>query len=78
MFSESEESILKIIGRRKMTIAEITEEYFAYVEPRLDDNNYVGSVIRRIKKKCDFHKLPWTLVGKGGGRGGRTVWRSKR
>jgi hypothetical protein len=77
MFSAHEEQVLKIIGRKKITVAEITES-FKSEQPHLDTQNYVASVIRRINRKCVHHKLDWTLVGKGTGRGGRTVWRETR
>ncbi len=80
IFSFSEELVLKILGQRKMTIGEITaamyidEQEAAPIEP----NNYVASVVRKIRMKCEYNQLPWTIVGIGGGRGGKTVWRSRR
>ncbi len=79
MFSTNEAQVLKIIGRRKMTIIEITDKYYHSRGPRpMNANNYIGMVVRRINTKCEYHNLPWGLEGTGMGRGGKTVWRSKR
>lgn len=79
MFSPTEKVIIKIIGRRKITIAEITEKYLEDADPApITPNNYIGLVVRRIVAKCNHYKLNWTLDGVGTGRGGRTVWRALR
>jgi hypothetical protein len=79
IFSFDELLVIKILGRKKKTITEITEECFIdKKEAPMDPNIYIANVVRRISKKCDHYKLPWTIVGEGGGRGGRTVWREKR
>lgn len=80
MFSEAEKQVLKILGRKKMTITAIAEDfYFDGDIPEIaDPNNYIGRVLRRIKRKCEFNKLDWTIEGKGAGSHGRTVWKSKR
>lgn len=78
-FSEHEKMVLKIIGRRKMTIHDITMEFYHSQEMPVDPGNYIGLVVRRIKAKCQHQKLGWTLHGtKGRSRGGRTIWRGKR
>lgn len=80
IFSFSELLVIKIMGKKKMTIAEITKEMYIDDEEAapIEPNNYVASVVRKISKKCDYHKLPWTINGEGNGRGGRTVWRERR
>lgn len=77
-FSEHEKLVLTIIGRRKMTVQEISDTFYHSREVPLAERNYVANIIRRIAAKCEKQKLEWTLLGKGGGRGGRTVWRGKR
>ncbi len=78
IFSPSEKQVIKIIGRRKITVAEITEKYFDEITVApLNPNNYIAGLVRRISLKCRYYRLNWTLDGKGVGRGGRTVWRKK-
>jgi len=77
-FSEHENLVLKILGKRRMTIEEISEEFYHSRQLPSESRNYVAGVIRRIERKCDRLKLEWTLHGKGVGRGGRTIWRGKR
>lgn len=77
MFSESEIKILEILDGRKMTIAELTKEFYSEPLP-MDANNKVASVVRRIVRKCEHHDLTWTLAGEGAGRAGRTVWKKRR
>jgi len=79
IFSPAEKLVLEILGRRKMTIASITEEYCNTLQKDLMmPNNYIAAVIRRIALKCEHYNLNWTLTGQGSGRGGRTVWREPR
>lgn len=73
-FSATEQRVLQILGRKKMTILEITEELKL---DNLDGNNRVATCIRRINRKCEYYKLTWHLEGEGTGRHGRKVWRSK-
>ncbi len=77
-FSEHEKMLLHILGRRKMTIEELSEQFYHSRELPLESRNYVAQIVRRITRKCDKMKLNWTLQGRGGGRGGRTIWRDKR
>jgi hypothetical protein len=76
-FSEHEKMILKILGRRKMTVQKISEEFYLSRGGGvpLSARNYVNMVIRRIAAKCEIHNANWTIKGKGGGRGGKVVWR---
>ena len=62
MFSEREQRIIKIIGRSKLTIEQITKELFKRGEQRpFDDTISVGNSIRRIIKKCQHWNLDWNL-----------------
>ena len=74
-FSEHEKMILKILGRRKMTVKELSEEFYSSRQVELASRNYVNMIIRRIAAKCEIHQVNWTIKGKGGGRHGKTVWR---
>lgn len=78
LFSEHEKLILKILGRRKLTIQEISDSFYHSREVPLTSRNYVAGIIRRIEAKCEQQKLGWTIHARGTGRGGRTVWRAKR
>lgn len=75
MFSPQEEDVLKVIGRKKITIADIAQALVK--EPTVDHNNSIAGCIRRINRKCEKHQLDWIIDGEGMGRQGRTVWRRK-
>ena len=77
-FSPTEQKIIKILGKKEMTIAEITDVVHDTEYRPLNANNRISSAIRRINQKCIFYKLGWWIDGVGAGRAGRTVWRSKR
>jgi hypothetical protein len=77
MFSGSEHKLLKILGRRKMTISELTEEFYSEISRPINGNNSVAQIVRKINEKCDFWDLKFKLNGEGTGRGGRTVWKVK-
>jgi hypothetical protein len=63
MFSEREEAILKILGRKKMTYQLLAAYlFFDRTEVPLDAEISVGNCIRRIIAKCDRSKLKWTLT----------------
>lgn len=76
LFSPREQEVLRILGRRKMKIAEITDKMFSS-KNREGANNGVAQAVRLINAKCEYHKLPWFLNGAGIGRGGKTIWRDK-
>lgn len=59
-FSDREEKIIKIIGRKKMTLTEISSELFRD-EKVFDGNIKVASTVNRIIKKCSYHELNWKL-----------------
>lgn len=76
LFSPMEKQILKIVGKRKITIVEITEKYLEKFESNaLQPNNVVSGAINNINKKCKRHKLKWFLNGAGRGRSGKTIWK---
>lgn len=75
MFSKREEEILKIIGRKKITIKVICEELFVHTHPSerpFDAEISVGNSVRRIIEKCDYNRLNWTL-SKGKMKGGKLL-----
>lgn len=78
LFSPNEERILKILGRKKMSIKQIAAKFLEGREVFLSDQNGVAGTVRRINEKCEKHELPWFLNGMGSGRGGRVVWKDKR
>ena len=75
-FSDREQKILKVLGRKKMTVKQITLKLFR--KKRSDAGTAVAGAIRRINIKCENHDLPWYLNGIGLGRAGKTVWKEKR
>lgn len=77
IFSPREKKVLSILGKRKMTISQVTERMFSEVRKE-DANNGVAHAVRRINIKCKYHKLPWFLNSSGIGRGGKTIWKDER
>lgn len=61
MFSEMENEIIRIIGRKKITVQEISKELFQDVKAPFDAEISVTNTLRRIIDKCIHHKLDWTL-----------------
>lgn len=59
MFSDREQKIIDIIGRKTMTIEQIEEKLFP--EKEMDGDIKISNCISRIIKKCEFHDLNWTL-----------------
>lgn len=76
IFSPTEAKILKILGRRKLTITELTEK-FHEGKPPAEANNTIAAAVRRIRMKTLVHDLNWTIHSFGMGRAGKTVWRDK-
>lgn len=74
MLSPSEEKVLKIIGRKKLMISEITDRFYRTDAP-FAANNRVASIIRRINNKCEYNRTNWFLNGSGCGRAGRLIWK---
>ena len=63
-FSERESAIIKILGRKKMTIREISDELFKEEKNTLDAETKVTNCLSRIIKKCEAFDLPWSLERK--------------
>lgn len=62
IFSEREQKIIKILGRRPMTLEEISSKLFqGNPDKPFDDKIAVGNSVRRIIAKCKHHNLEWTL-----------------
>jgi hypothetical protein len=76
-FSPNENKILTILGRKKMSIVDITKEFYSGKGP-VSASTVVSNAIRRINFKCEYYKLDWHLDGQGMGRVGRIVWRTKK
>lgn len=77
-FSFSEQKVLDILGKRKMTIAEIAEEFYTTVKPTVNPSNSITTFLGNINRKTSYYKLNWCIEGAGAGRGGKTVWITKR
>ena len=75
MFSNHEKTVLGIMGKKEMTITNISQVFYEDAVRPLNGENYIAGVIRRIKDKCEYNELTWTIMGIGAGRGGRTVWK---
>ena len=62
MFSDREEKIIKIIGNKQLTIAEIAEKLFENEKfVPFDTNITVRNSVDRIIKKCEYQGTTWTL-----------------
>lgn len=77
IFSRTEKKILKVLGRRKLTIGDITKAVYHRPRP-LNGRTMIATAARSINKKCRRKKLPWYLNGTGVGRQEKTLWRDKR
>jgi len=62
VFSEREQKIINIIGRKKLTLREITKELFKKGDRPFDSEITVSNSVRRIIMKCSYHNLDWTLT----------------
>lgn len=80
IFSKRENELIKIIfSRKKITIEKLTERYYKNRDDRpMNARASISDAVRRIKNKCEFHKLKWVIKSKGGGRAGVTVWQESR
>jgi len=61
IFSKRELLILEVLGRRRMTIEEISRKVFEQTKKPFDDKISIANSISRINKKCVHHKLKWSL-----------------
>lgn len=59
-FSEREAAIIKIIGRRRLTLEDISTELFKN-SSTLDPKIAIANSVTRIIKKCSHYNLKWTL-----------------
>ncbi len=62
VFSDREQDIIKIIGRKRITLTEISVELFKKRDEPFDSVISVSNAVRRIVKKCSYHNLDWTLT----------------
>lgn len=62
MFSDREQKIINIIGRKKLTYNDIISELFKNGSKPFDTNITVANSVRRIIRKCSHHNLKWTLT----------------
>ncbi len=77
LFSPTEEKVLRILGKKKMTVTDIAVELYKSDKKPINPNNVVSGAIRHINRKCEYHHLAWFINGAGLGRGGKTVWKDK-
>lgn len=61
MFSEREDAIIKIIGKKSLTINQISQELYKTYSKPFDGEIAIGGAIIRIIRKCEINKLKWTL-----------------
>lgn len=62
MFSERELSVIEVLGKKTLSIKEISYSLFgADLDTPLNAEIIVSNNIQRITKKCKHYKLPWTL-----------------
>lgn len=74
-FSPTENKMLKILGKKKMSIAEISDKMYEGITKKpMNASIIVSGLISRINKKTEYYELKWFLDGSGQGRAGRTVW----
>lgn len=63
MLTEREEKILEVIGKKKLTFDEISQEVFKNNKDiPFDPTVTINNSVNRIIKKCERYKLSWTLV----------------
>lgn len=62
VFSDREQKVIEIIGRKRLTYTEIGVELYKNQCRPLDCTITVGNCVSRIIKKCNYYKLDWTLV----------------
>lgn len=78
MLSPMEKKIVKIIGKKEISIKDITKQYYGKEKKPIGANNNIAAAIRRIILKCSYYNVDWIIDGKGTGRRGRIVWIEKR
>ena len=76
VFNAKEEKILKIIGKKKIRITEITKQFYGRNVPE-NGAIMIASSVRQIANKAKWKRLDWRIQGEGLGRRGRTVWKEQ-
>jgi hypothetical protein len=74
MFSPRETKILKLLGKKKLSIRVLSEKYYEDEACPINPGNLIAGAISRINAKCTYNKLDWFIQGEGLGRGGKIVW----
>ena len=77
MFSDREQKVIKILGKKSMTFKTIAIHLFKDKMP-LDPTILVCNSVNRIILKCKHHKLDWTLAKNRSGGMAMTVTKEKR
>jgi hypothetical protein len=80
MFSTLENEIIKRIGKKRVTITDLSRTFITKPHDGVEIfeiNNSIAGVIRRVIRKCNHYGLDWTIDGTGRGRAGKTVWITK-
>ena len=57
IFSERERLIVNCLGRKKMTLEQISNGIFKKGDKPFDDTITVANSVRRINRKCELYKL---------------------
>jgi|DEB0MinimDraft_6_1074348.scaffolds.fasta_scaffold89112_1 hypothetical protein len=61
-FSEREWKIIKAIGKKRMSLRQISKVVFTKEDDKpFDDTISIGNSVRRIIDKCKHYNLAWTL-----------------
>jgi len=76
MFSQKETELLKFIKKKPITIAELVVKVYGD-EPPFEARKIIADRINRIIAKVEYgeEEAGFTIESKGGGRGGKFVWR---
>lgn len=60
--SKREEEVMKILGKKAMSLEEIAKVFYKSDLP-FDASNLMGNIVRRIRRKCEFDKkTDWTIL----------------
>ena len=62
VFSERERKIVKIVGRKKMTINDIVNAFYVPGKTPINADIIIGNNLRTIIKKCRYYKKDWPLT----------------
>lgn len=61
IFSPREREIIKILGKKKLTLLQIAGDLFKKESKPLEPAITVNNSVRRINKKCEYHQFLWKL-----------------